>query len=127
MLFKNRSCPRETTKNISHIFCFNATQLVLNLMELPAEEETKNCQITWHVFRKDQCKFKGAHASLLRYALLMGRKKVEQSGCRPLSLPAGLELVAKLEDMHVHAKGGVTVDAGGGEVLEPVPSIKPRR
>jgi hypothetical protein len=43
----------------------------------------------------------------------------------PLSLPVGSELVAKLDDMHVHAKGGVTVDAGRGEVLEPVPSIKP--
>lgn len=39
----------------------------------------------------------------------------------------GSESVPDLEDMHVHAKAGWTVDAGVGEVLEPVPSIKPRK
>jgi len=67
---KHGSCERETTKNISNIFCLNAAQLNLDLMELPAEEQTKNCQITWYVFRKAQCKLEGVHASQLRYALL---------------------------------------------------------
>ncbi|HZC82326.1 MAG TPA: hypothetical protein VE222_11555 [Nitrospiraceae bacterium] len=64
------SCERETTKNVSNmtknilnIFGLNAPQLNLELMELPAEQLTKNRQKAWHFFRKHQCKLKGVHAS----------------------------------------------------------------
>ena len=40
------------------------------------------------------------------------------------SIAVGSESVADFEDMHVHAKAGRTVDAGVGEVLEPVPGMK---